>query len=286
MAAFDDRVYRVLIPGFSTAEVTATTMLEWWNLKLISVPLDIQRPLNPGRVKLLKNMQIEMLQTMRSRQLLGYQMLFVNSLVLVEYQRTFYVLDGQHRLTVLKELYTEGLDISHVKLSINYHYVGEDLQLFMFIYKQCGNTYGHEGVVAPNPGLTPVGQAPVAVAPSTPPLVAAINDAVKLITEKFGRQLATGDRDASCPRFNPTALQRELLQVVPIQRWTARQIFDKICQVNDAYGAGITISFNKSVTGIGDSQKLKCVAGFYLPYAAPHCRWVNKIRWDTPEQQG
>lgn len=276
MATFDGRVHQILVPGSSTAEVPALALLEWLKLGLMHVPPLIQRPLNPERVRKLKEQQLTMLQFMRARQKADYQLLFISSLVLVERNRIFYVLDGQHRLKVLQELFTEGHDLSGVKLSINYHYGGEDDELMKFIYMQCGNTYGHEGAVAP--AASPAEAATFSVQ--------VINETVELITEKFGRQLATGDRDASCPRFNPTALQRELLQVVPIQRWTARQIFDKICQVNDAYGAGITISFNKSVTGIGDSQKLKCVAGFYLPYAAPHCRWVNKIRWDTPEQQG
>lgn len=274
MASYDSRVKKVydkLRPWSISVELNVLEVLEWLDEGLVIVPTS-QRLLDKERVQELKDEQLKIVEVMHERQRSDFTILMVGCLVMVEKANRFELVDGQHRMEMVRQFKQEGRQewLDGVKVVVNYHYDCDDLCKYSFIYKQCGNTYEHAGIV-----------------PEAAQIQAGVNhlkDAAEKIGERFAAQ--KGPKGAKRPRFHPNRLYEKLQEVSIIKDWTSEKIVAKILQANQDYEAGLDNNFYGVIKAISTSEKTKYKAGFFLPHMEADCRWVNKIRWDTPEQQG
>lgn len=171
-------------------------------------------------------------------------------MVVVNYNRTSYLIDGQHRYEVMKQMIVEHVDMNNVHILIEVHDCGNNLEFANSLYYMANNRYNTNGTIT-NLGVVNVDENAKIV--------------VTTICNKF-REQTSHNPSTKAPYFDPNILLAEINQSEIIRNKTSNEVIEA---ENRAYFEYMRQS---------DIRHLNCKARFYLPYKDAKCRWVRKLK--------
>ena len=218
-------------------------------LEFISWPISLwpgQRVLNNSWVQELKELQQTYIKT--------YNVPIVpGSFVMVYFNTQWYLIDGQHRLQLLKELYKEGVDFMGVNVIVETYDCGVNLEMAQSIYSMVNARYYNNGSL--DETGVPFDNTQNA------------NKVVEAIQKLYQGQVKANA--ARAPQFDIGDLLREINASGILTSRSMEEVIKFIVDANSAFG----IDLNKK----NSAQYGRCTAKFFLPYKEPKCRWLKEL---------
>ncbi|MCJ7638096.1 MAG: hypothetical protein MUO21_11460, partial [Nitrososphaeraceae archaeon] len=185
-------------------------------MDLLSANLELykhQRDLNYDRVRQIKEEQEKFTV-----------LFFAMPIVIFHLKGKHYIGDGQHRLKALRELHTEGQDLSGFILDVRVWLCGSDeafAEAFAErIYCQCNTSYNINGKINANTGKLYTGSA---------------SDAAVEVKEQIQKQFATQASKQNAPYFDPNKLLTELNKSGIMETKTVAEVVQLIINRNNTF---------------------------------------------------
>ena len=214
------------------------------------VPWHQQRVINMDHVKTLFLYQQNLLSK-------GLAPIVVGCFSTCIINNTRYLVDGQHRLEMLKLLYNDDANCLNNTIICIQEFQCVNMLEGESIYLLANNTYNVNSSICNNEVIPNLSLATRDVA----------NEVVDSLKSIFGMFIQNGK--PSAPYIDIGTFVQELNKSGIISRKTSGEIVEAIIAANNNYKI---ILQNKS-----NDQYKRCSTGFVLPYMEPKCRWINKI---------
>lgn len=212
-----------------------------------------QRPLNKDWVNKLKLKQYEYIEKYGSP-------LIVGAFSIVEVNTRPYMIDGQHRLQLLREMYDEGIDLSNCIINI-INYKCHEFSLANDIYFMLNNQYASNGNI------------------DSEGRVYGSNEVSKqliiLVQDRFSKTIKCKEKSKiMAPYFDINDLMREIniSRITDIK--SAYEIFNLVINFNQDFGEKLLKKDPKQY------QKCLNIEGFFLPYLSTQCKWFKEVSKD------
>ena len=206
-----------------------------------------QRPLNPNTVQNYKIQQLNMIR------LFG-KPIFTDDIILAEYQNRNYLVDGQHRLEMIKQLMTEGVVFESVQIKI---FECKTYEQITALYIMANTHYTINGNIDSNGNLH-----------QNVNKTQTVIDRLRAQYNNFTNQNRQRKGDTlNAPYFDIGDLTSQLNSSVFLRSKSVDEIMALITRANDQKRREIT-----------PKQITNCLDGFYLCYGAPKCRWISAFK--------
>lgn len=208
--------------------------------------IDDQRSINSEWVARLKRIQYEY------RNKFGV-FCFPGSIILGEYNNNWYLVDGQHRMQVLKEISYERPEINNYYITIEMYQCGDNLNLLRSIYAMANDRYITNGAI------------------NKEGTVYTNNDCASQVVKWLQNTYPLQTSGSSAPKFDCNLLSKYINESGKINNGNITKFCCLIETVNREYAQ---ILYNKDRTQYDKCLKL---SGFFLPYKQPKCKWIEEI---------
>lgn len=236
-------------------QITSTTLsvFELFSIEICQYPN--QRPLNRDWVNKLKSKQYDYINKYGNP-------IIVGSFSLIELNERCYMVDGQHRLELLKQLHIEGNNLLNCTINIiNYKCCEitpeENFILANEIYFMLNNQYSNNGNIdssgkVNNNEIT--------------------NQVLDLVQDRFPKTIKCKNKNKiTAPYFDINDLSREINKSRITDNKSASEIFEDMMIFNNNFGE--TLEKNN----IKQYQRCVSIESFFLPYLCTKCEWFSKI---------
>ncbi len=217
--------------------------------ELLALPIALwpgQRVLNTSWVQELKKQQLEFIKNFGAPIMPG-------SFIFVKYNNTHYLVDGQHRYQLLRELFVEEVDLNRTSVCLETYNCEGDLPKAQSIYAMVNARYYNNGTIDQSG--------------ATFENTLATNKVVSAVEAACRAQVKANKTMA--PYFDISDLSREINNSGIMQRKSAEEVVDLIKQAN--------VEFAKLLYQLNSDQYKKCTGGLFLVYKEPRCRWFREI---------
>lgn len=201
-----------------------------------------QRIINPNWIKELKTQQYAFIQKYG-------RPIFPGSIIMIKYSDAYYIGDGQHRVQLIKELYDEGVNLKICDILLEIHDCASDYELAQSVYNMANSRYTVHAVITPTTNVN-IQEAAKKVATN--------------IRDRFPLQVGK-----NAPYFDPNILLREIIASNIMNNKTPEMVINLIINENNKY--------LEDMRSKKDIRYYNCESGFYLPFKAPKCRWIQNI---------
>lgn len=238
-------------------EVTSVTISvhELFSIEIYQYPN--QRPLNRDWVEKLRIIQNNYIKKYGCP-------IIVGAFSLIELNERCYMIDGQHRLELLKQLYSDNINLNNCNVNIiNYKCCDDNSEdrfnLANEIYEMVNSQYSNNGNIDSN-GKVYNG-------------TEVTNQVLNLIQKSFPKTIKCKDKNIKivAPYFDLNDLAREINKSRITDIKTAKEIFEDIMSFNESFGEVLKKNNFKQF------QRSESIEGFYLPYFLTKCSWFSKI---------
>ncbi len=222
----------------------------------LSYPLEhifCQRPINADWVQDLKQKQYQ------HKNVFG-TFCFPGSFVIAEYTGHWYLIDGQHRRSMLQEIVREHQEVNIIPISVQSYQTGNNLQLLQSIYAMANDRYIINGTL------------------DTQGRVFNNNDAALQVVRWMETTYPSQIGSNTAPKIEIGILMRMINDSGLVNNNNVEMLCRLISDTNINYG---NVLFSKN-----RDQYEKCtnLSYFFLAYKEAKCRWINEILNRLPYQ--
>ena len=204
-----------------------------------------QRPVNIDIVEKYKDEQRRLCDKFKNPIIIG-------DIIFCNLNGVEYLLDGQHRMEMIRSLRAEGMDFSNTTVSVQ-TFVANTKGDVDSLYLVANTRYTNNGNID---GLGNIYH--------TSTTAQQVIDRLKLQFNNFANQCKANARKA--PHFDINDLSRELNKSGLLTRKSVDQIINLIIEQN-----------TRKRDELKPVEINRCTDGFYLVYGEPKCRWVSEI---------
>lgn len=208
------------------------------------IPWIGQRGLNMDWVSELKKQQYCYISTSKSN------VIIPGSFVIISYNNTMYLVDGQHRYELIKQMMQDGINLDNTYITLEVYSCASESGQAYAIFNMVNSRYGANGIV--------------------------VDDSVPLILEemlkRFPKQCKyNGNTATYAPYCNLDTLSRAIKDSDILRRLDVNKVLEYIDKYNVEYGKFL---FNHDTTHY---TKCNTKSGFYLPYKGANCSWFKDM---------
>lgn len=205
-----------------------------------------QRGINMDWVQELKKQQYEYLKVK------GRNPIIPGSIVLVNYQDTNCLIDGQHRYQMILEMLREGVDFTNTYISVEIYKCFDDNEKAYSIYNMVNSRYGANGIIKDD-GAKYI---------------------IEYLTKKFPLQSQDSEK-SNAPYFSTRHLERAIKDSDILRYKSVEEIIQAILDANLLHGNELYIS--QKSNSKNHYERCYKLGGFFLPYKKANCSWFLEL---------
>lgn len=178
---------------------------------------------------------------------------FPGSIVIAEYCGQWYLVDGQHRSQMLKEIAHESPDVKAANINVERYLCGNNLPLLQSIYAMANDRYIFNGT------LNAEGK------------IFATNDVAQIIVRWLQNKYPLQVGSTLAPKLDCNILMKFINESCKVNSGNANIVCNLIETAN--------LEFSQILSTTNAVQYERCLrlSGFFLPYKQAKCRWMNEI---------
>lgn len=208
------------------------------------VPWIGQRGLNMDWVSELKKQQYYYISTSKSN------VIIPGSIIVIQYNNIMYLVDGQHRYELIKQMLDEGINMDETYITLEVYTCASDSDQAYAIFNMVNSRYGANGII--------------------------VDDSVPIVLDallgRYPKQCKyNGNTATYAPYCNLDTLSRAIKDSDILRRLDSQKVVEYIEKYNNEHGWFLYKHNEDRYKKCHDKSQ------FYLPYKGANCSWFKDM---------